>query len=325
MAIETQLKSLLHIIRTVQRRKNVKLNELQDSLRENGFSHSKNTVKRGIDKLRELGFSLEYDDEHHTGYYLADNGDYTAHIENFLEAFELFTALDSIKGFSDFVYPETRRPSSIEHLKPLIEAIKKSQYVQFHYRKHSNRNEGFLITNPEHSKHIFESLNGEDESLRTVAPYVLKEFRKLWYLIGKDEDGIIKSFGFDRISEIKTLDKKFTKDSNFDIEKKYRDSFGMYTPNDGNRAEDIVLSFDAENGRYMKANPLHHSQKILVDTLEEFRIGLHIHITLDFLMEILTRTWSIRVISPDSLRESVCEIWEKALERNNKQLLMIKK
>ena len=317
MAVETKLEMLSHIVRTMKERRNsVQLTELQDCLKRKDFPHSENTVKRAIKKLRDIGFSLEYDSEHRTGYYLENNGDYTAHIENFLEAFELFTALDSVKGFSDFVYPEIRRPNSIQHLQPLIDAIKKSQFVEFRYLKHSNRNEAFLITD----SHIFESIGGDEESLRTVAPYILKEFRGLWYLIGKDEkDGKIKTFGFDRISEIKTItDRKFKKDAGFDIEKKYRDSFGIYTPDENSKAEDVILSFDAENGRYLKANPLHRSQEILKDTPEEFTIKLHIHVTLDFLQEILTRTWSLRVISPDSLRLNVCEIYQKAFERNRK-------
>jgi predicted DNA-binding transcriptional regulator YafY len=313
MAIDTHLQRLLHIIRTVRRRQPVKLSGLQESLKDNGFDFSRNTVKRDINEIRKLGFSLEYDDKHRTGYSLEDNGNYTAYIENFLDTFELYIALESVKGFSDFVYPELRRPRKSEHLQPLIDAIKESRFVEFLYRKHSNRNADFRITDP----HIFESLGGDDESMRMVAPYVLKEFRGLWYLIGKDaKDGRIKTFGFDRISDIKISDREFKKDDGFDIEKRYRDCFGIYTPDENSEAEEVILSFDAENGRYLKANPLHHSQKILVDTAEEFRIGLHLHITLDFVQEILTRTWSLRVIWPESLRSTICEIYKKAADRN---------
>ena len=317
MAVETKLEMLSHIVRTVQRKQPVKLRDLQESMREKGFPHSNNTIKRAIQKLRELGFSLEYDDEHRTGYYLENNGDYTAHIENFLDSFELFTALNSVRGLSDFVFPEKRRPASLEHLQPLINAIKNSQYVEFRYHKHSNRNDSFLVTEQQNAA-IFESKGGDTESLRRVAPYALKEFRGLWYLLGKDDKGRkIKIFGFDRISEINIKSVKFTKDENFDIVARFRDCYGIYTP-ENSQPEEIILSFDAENGRYLEANPLHSSQETLKNTPEEFIIRLKIHVTLDFLQEILTRTWSLRVISPDSLRLNICEIYKKAFERNRK-------
>jgi hypothetical protein len=137
-------------------------------------------------------------------------------------------------------------------------------------------------------------------------------------MIGKDsDDKCIKTFALDRVSETENVG-TFTKDNNFDLAKKYRNCFGIYSPEKDSQAEDVILSFDAENGRYLKANPLHHSQKTLIDSAEEFRISLRLHITLDFLQEILTRSWSLRIISPESLRQQVCKIWKEALERNKR-------
>jgi len=221
-----------------------------------------------------------------------------------------------LKGLSGFVFPEKRRPASLEHLQPLIDAIKNLQYVEFRYRKHSNRNDSFLITGEQRAD-IFDSKGGDTESLRCVAPYALKEFRGLWYLLGKDDsDGRVKIFGFDRIYEIKHKNNvKFIKDKNFDIVERFRDCYGIYAP-ENSQPEDIILSFDAENGKYLKANPLHSSQKILIDNDEEFRISLRVYVTLDFLQEILTRSWSLRVLQPDSLRRQVCEMYRNALARN---------
>jgi len=314
MKIEQHITRLLFIIRTLQRfGKPVTILDLQKKLQENNYPDSKNTIKRDFDTIRILGFNIKY--EHRTGYFI--EGDRDTHVNRFLEEFELYTALESIKGFSDFIYPEQRRPNCIKHLQPIINAIRKIQYIQFQYHKYSNRNAGFLITDPLHNSYVFESLDGDTESLRIVAPYILKEFRGVWYLIGKDDkDKCIKTFALDRVSEVKNIGRKFTKDRSFNLAKKYRDCFGIYSPAEDSKVEEVILSFDAENGRYLKANPLHHSQTILIDTDEEFRISLRLYITLDFLQEILTRTWSLRIISPESLRLKVCETWEEALKRN---------
>ncbi len=314
MILNKQLDRFIHIINKVERKPYISFDDLKKSFSE---EISKNTLQRDIEAIKNSGILIQYD-RSRNGYYIDNEVNYDlSTLWKFIDAYQTFTILENSNGFSDFVYPEKRRPSNVEHLNPFIDAIKKSQLVQFCYYKHSNRNEGFLITNPLHSKHVFKSLAGDEKSFRMVAPYVLKEFRGLWYLIGKDEkDGKIKTFGLDRISEIKLIGRKFEKDKKFNIKEKYRDTFGIYTPDENSQAEEIILAFDAENGKYLKANPLHHSQNILVDTANEFRISLHIHITLDFLQEILTRTWSLRVISPDSLRLRLSEIWEDALIRN---------
>jgi predicted DNA-binding transcriptional regulator YafY len=67
---------------------------------------------------------------------------------------------------------------------------------------------------------------------------------------------------------------------------------------------------------YLKSLPLHPSQEVLHDSEDEFRIKLRLRITPDFIMEILSRGWSLKVIQPDSLRERVCEICRSAMERN---------
>jgi predicted DNA-binding transcriptional regulator YafY len=321
MATTEHIERISFIIRNIQRFQPVKMRVLQDKLKENNFSHSVNTIKRDIDMLREMGYDLKFDHKNRTGYSINSDNFYTKHIDRFIEEYELYMALESVKGFSAFIFPEPRRPQNIENLRPFIDTIRNTQYVQFHYHKFSNRKTGFLITDPKHSENVFESLGGNTESCRIVAPYILKEFRGLWYLIGEDDgeqnkDNRIKTFALDRVSDVKKLDIRYEKDHSFNVSQKFRNSFGIYTPEKDSKAEVVILSFDAENGRYLKANPLHHSQKILIDNENEFRISLYLYITLDFLQEILTRSWSLEVIEPESLREKVCEVWEGALERN---------
>ena len=80
--------------------------------------------------------------------------------------------------------------------------------------------------------------------------------------------------------------------------------------------EEIELSYDALDGYFLKSVPLHHSQKILVDTPDKFRISLRLRITNDFVMALLSRSRSLTVIKPQSLRQRVREVYEEALRRN---------
>ncbi|MFS6557285.1 WYL domain-containing protein, partial [Parabacteroides distasonis] len=71
------------------------------------------------------------------------------------------------------------------------------------------------------------------------------------------------------------------------------------------------------DGRFIKSAPIHSSQKVLVDSDEEFRISLRLRITNDFVMELLSRSNSLEVISPQHLRERIRKVYEEALKRNS--------
>jgi hypothetical protein len=68
----------------------------------------------------------------------------------------------------------------------------------------------------------------------------------------------------------------------------------------------------------LKSLPLHHSKEVLRDTDDEFRIKLRLRITPDFIIEILSRSTSLKVIQPDALRERICAICRSAMEKNRR-------
>ena len=116
-------------------------------------------------------------------------------------------------------------------------------------------------------------------------------------------DGIVKTFGLDRLSSLDITNVKFKRPDNFDIHEYYKYSFGIITPEDD--PLDIILSFTPFQGKYIKTMPLHESQEILVDDEKELRIKLKLSVTIDFIMELLSYGKNMKVISPDSLKEMI--------------------
>lgn len=207
-----------------------------------------------------------------------------------LEAFDTLNALNVASGFSEYVHFESRKPQGTENFHGLLHAIKNSQVIIFSYLKYWT---GTV-------------------SSRKVSPYALKEFRGRWYLIAMDEnDGRLKTFGLDRIAELEITKKRFVKSSKFNVNELYRNSFGIINPMENN-PEGVVLAFDADQGNYIKSFPLHKSQQVLVDNTDELRISLHVHVTHDLVMEILSYGCRVRVIAPERLRKDVYANYEKA-------------
>jgi predicted DNA-binding transcriptional regulator YafY len=152
---------------------------------------------------------------------------------------------------------------------------------------------------------------------KSIEPYFLKESQHRWYLIGKDS-GQIKIFGLDRIGNL-TIDtpRQFQKELGIDPCEMFRDSFGIW--NDPNMpVEDIILSYSPLDGRFLKTLPLHPSQEIITDDDNEFKIKVRLRITNDFVMELLSRSGSLTVIEPVSLKERVHSIYKNALKRNSR-------
>ena len=102
------------------------------------------------------------------------------------------------------------------------------------------------------------------------------------------------------MTDLEILNKKFNFPKDFDVTEHYRYCFGIISPN-GHQPKDVILSFNAFQGKYIKSLPLHDSQQILIDNEDELRIQLKLFITHDFFMELLSFGENLKVLKPQSL------------------------
>ena len=153
----------------------------------------------------------------------------------------------------------------------------------------------------------------EQPSQRNAEHYALKEFKGRWYLLANDtKDARIKTFGLDRISDIGISRKKFQWQKELDVDAIFKNCIGIISATD-DKAERIILSFEPLQGRYIKSFPLYETQQVLVDNIEELKISLHLYITHDLIMELLSYGEEVEVISPNKLIEQITGIYKNAL------------
>ena len=76
-------------------------------------------------------------------------------------------------------------------------------------------------------------------------------------------------------------------------------------------------SIVAEKERLINVLPLHHTQRVLVDDGKVFKISVHVKITNDFVMALLSRSRSLEVIAPMHLRKRMMDVYREALVRNS--------
>lgn len=203
-----------------------------------------------------------------------------------LEALDVINLLKMGGNKHHAVSFEKRRPLGTKHLFGLLHALNNQIPISFTYHK-------FYKSQPES---------------RTVEPYLLKESKNRWYLVGKDSlRNDLRTFGLDRITDLQFHSKKFVKPPAGHIEEYFTHCFGIIRPEANQPLEEIILSFTPTQGRYILSHPLHESQEILRQDEQEIRIRLTLYITHDLVMELLSHGHQVRVLEPESLKQKMLE------------------
>ena len=264
---------------------------LESELQEYNYNVSKRTFQRDLEDIRSL-YNIDIQFDFSRKVYFLDFDEQSDVNERILEAFDTFNALNLSDRLSNNIHFEKRRPQGTENLYGLLHAIKNQLQIKFTYQKF-----------------------WEDElTKRIVEPYALKEFRNRWYVLANDlKDNKVKSFALDRLSDLDITKKRFQFPDDFNVNRHYKYCFGIISPN-GHKPQEIELSFDPFQGKYIKTLPLHESQQILIDNEEELRIKLTLFITHDFFMELLSYGENLRVIKPESLINDLKSTFKNVLK-----------
>lgn len=265
--------------------------QMQDDTLNIGFS--KRTLQRDLKEIRNVfGIDIEYS-KTNKGYYISQSETENMNFQRMIEAFDMFNSLNLAQDLTPFIHLEKRRPQGTENLYGLLHAIKNKRKIKFTYRK------------------FWE----EEVSKRLVEPYALKEFRNRWYIMAKDSnENTIKSFALDRLANLEITSQPYQYPDNYSIEQKYRFCFGIISPND-EEPQDIILSFDPFQGKYIKTLPLHETQEVLADNNQETRIKLKLCLTHDLFMELLSFGDNMKVVEPKRLADEIKEAHKKAYKQ----------
>lgn len=170
-------------------------------------------------------------------------------------------------------------PSARLYLSSILEALKTNHTIKFAYQPYtrSKPTPGIVLE-----------------------PYFLKIFRQRWYITGRNiADRRIKTYALDRMSEVVILPEDFEMPDDFSADDYFRDSFGIIF--DEGEAKNIVLRVEARKAKYLRALPLHHSQR---ETIYDgySLLSLRLKLTPDFVQELLSHGPSVTVVEPPELR-----------------------
>jgi predicted DNA-binding transcriptional regulator YafY len=166
-------------------------------------------------------------------------------------------------------------------LPELLSAIKQRQEVQFRYHSYLD----------------------DSKSERVLEPYLLKEYRNRWYVIGRDvERNATRTFGLDRIENLHSAPRYFVVPSDFDSDTLFRHSFGITA---GGKAEEVVLRFAKQQGLFVRSQPLHPTQETIAEDENGIVVRIRVIPSPELTMAILSYGHQVEVVSPSKLRGEV--------------------
>jgi len=144
-----------------------------------------------------------------------------------------------------------------------------------------------------------------------VCPYCIKVFKQRWYVIAYNPlKERILIYALDRIKKLSITDKIFMLPKDFDGELFFTDCFGIVA-GDGHKAENVLIKVNKIQDRYIRALPLHHSQKEIENSSDYTVFSYYIRSSFDFRQELFSHGSEIEVLEPKWFRDEIAEIISK--------------
>jgi predicted DNA-binding transcriptional regulator YafY len=144
-----------------------------------------------------------------------------------------------------------------------------------------------------------------------VHPYLLKEYRNRWFLIGRlDGEKKLTTIALDRIKKIKPSQKPYIQNDLFDTESFFNNVIGVTLP-EGEDVCDIIINVKAKQAPYIRTKPIHFRQDI-TRTNEDGSIQIKLRLINNYELRsvLLSYGSDLEVIEPMKLREQMKEVFQ---------------
>lgn len=312
MRIPILFKQYIWLIETISRAGKITLAELsekwQDREESEGMPLSRTTFNRHRDAIMDMfGVIIDCDRK--------DGNRYFVENKEVLEEDTVQNWMLSTLSVSNMLYDNVSLQNRI-----LLESVPSGNYLLQDIIKAMRESRRIMIT--------YRRYGAASGNSFPVAPYCVKLFKRRWYLLAKidrpsyrdngmDDDEALFVFAIDRIESIKIQETKFTINPDFDAASYFNECFGIII-GDGTKLERIVLRAYGLEPFYLRDLPLHHSQKIIEETVDYTDFEFYLRPTSDFKAHLMSRGEWLQVIEPMWLGEEMQRWLHAALNRYKK-------
>lgn len=293
-----RLSCILHLL--THKRGISKTEMLERLLMDFDIDTTARTLERDLKNLKDdFGIEINYS-RSIKGYLLEENEGQVSRFLKFAEFSSLVEmyeeGIKDYKSFNKYVIPDDNADfTGMNNLGRIMQGITLSRKLKFTKENYSE----------------------ETIKTYTVSPLRLKEYLNRWYLIAVPNDiDEIRSFGLDRITDLKLLDERAeTKDSFEEQIQQYDDVVGLNF-NETKSIEKVVLHVDDKQLKYLKSLPLHKSQVCIAGKNGDSSLVIYrLKPNYEFETQILKMGAAVEVTEPLWLRKKIKETLTKTIER----------
>lgn len=187
------------------------------------------------------------------------------------------------KGRSYIHFEKNDLLKGLEHIEPLHKAILRGKVLDVMYQSFKAREATSIIFHP----------------------YLLKEYRNRWFVIGWSKKSKLLTLALDRIASMKEASgEKYIKNTHFEPETYFDDTIGV-TKNLGVRPQLVVMKIDRQNAPYIITKPIHPSQQLLKTEDDGMIFSIRVTWNFELEREILGFGEQIKVLSPRRLQSRI--------------------
>lgn len=148
----------------------------------------------------------------------------------------------------------------------------------------------------------YHSRSGGKSKQHIFSPYVLREYRGLWYVVGhSDRNDAILILALDRIEGMEpTVGVSYKETPEFSTEEYFRYSFGITQLGGGSPAR-IRFWVNPTSWYFLKIQPLHATQRVIEETAEGCTLEIEVYWCVELMMTLLGHGASLKVLDPPEI------------------------
>lgn len=153
---------------------------------------------------------------------------------------------------------------------------------------------------------LYQSFRAEEPTKLTISPYLLKEYKNRWFLIGySGAHEALTTMALDRIeSAEENNEAPYVENTFVDLDAYYEDLIGVTRKID-DIVERVVLRFHPQQAPYIKTKPIHGSQKIVRLDADGLVISLELILNFELDALLLSHGDLVEVLEPPALRQRI--------------------
>ena len=165
----------------------------------------------------------------------------------------------------------------------------------------------------------YQSFKARQANLFIFHPYLLKEYRNRWFLLGmRDKGQRLMTLALDRIQQLAIGETPYHENRKYDMQNYFKDVVGV-TVNENQRPEHIELFIDNRNAPYIITKPIHPSQKIIKKDNNGIIVHLKLQVNFEFERVILGFGPSMQVLAPRKLKLRIKKLINESLNNYLKE------